>query len=498
MSKPDAPTPPDPQATAAAQTGTNVSTAVANSFLNNVNQNTPDGSLTYDPTGSYSWTDPSTGTNYNIPRWTSTQTLSPSGQALQTQNNATKLNLATMGNQQSSKVMGLLSQPFDPNSNAPIGGNAQNILNAPQAQTSYDSGGQIQSSLGDYGQQQTSFDTSGAANPNNIQSTYGSGLDVNAVQQALWGQMQPGLNVQQDKLQQQLADQGIRYGSAAYNNAMQPFGAQYNNALLQTITGATGQQATEMGIQNQLGQFNNAAQQQAYAQQQGIGQFANDAQQQNYNQMLGAGSFANAAQGQQNAQNAGAASFYNAGAGQQLAQQQSGFNAANSQRNQYMQEQYQQRNQPLNEISALMSGSQVQQPNWLNSPTSQIPTTDYAGIVNQNFAQQSQNYQSANANWQSTMGGLLGLGGKLGAAAITSDERVKENILPMGSVFAAGEDGEAKKLPISEWSYIGDPERHVGPMAQDVEKVDKRAVTTRGGVKHIYPAKVMGSILRAA
>ena len=47
MSKPDAPTPPDPQATAQAQTGTNVSTAVANAYLGHVNQVTPDGALDY-------------------------------------------------------------------------------------------------------------------------------------------------------------------------------------------------------------------------------------------------------------------------------------------------------------------------------------------------------------------------------------------------------------------------------------------------------------------
>ena len=54
MSKPDPPTPPNPYQTAAAQTGTNVSTGVANAFLNNVNQITPEGSLNYDVTGNYS------------------------------------------------------------------------------------------------------------------------------------------------------------------------------------------------------------------------------------------------------------------------------------------------------------------------------------------------------------------------------------------------------------------------------------------------------------
>jgi len=218
------------------------------------------------------------------------------------------------------------------------------------------------------------------------------------------------------------------------------------------------------------------------------------AQQQMYDQLMGRGSFANAAQAQQNAQNAGAAGFYNTGAQQQLGQQQSGFNAQNAARNQYMQEAYQARNQPMNEVAALASGSQVQNPNWLNTPQSQIATTDIGGLINQNFAQQQQNYQTSMNSWNATMGGLLGLG----AGALKSDERSKENIVPMGSVFAATPEGERKKLPISEWSYKGDPERHVGPMAQDVEKIDKRAVTERGGVKHIYPRAVMGSILRAA
>ena len=55
-----------------------------------------------------------------------------------------------------------------------------------------------------------------------------------------------------------------------------------------------------------------------------------------------------------------------------------------------------------------MSGSQVQQPNCLNTPRSQIATTDFAGITNAEFAQQQQGiYQTAqNQNWQQLMGGV--------------------------------------------------------------------------------------------
>src|SRR4029434_11297118 len=92
----NAPDPPNPLATAAAQTSTNVSTAVANAFLNNYNQVTSQGNLTYttDPSQNFTWTDPTTGSTYSIPRFTATQTLSPEQQAIQTQNQRAQLNLA--------------------------------------------------------------------------------------------------------------------------------------------------------------------------------------------------------------------------------------------------------------------------------------------------------------------------------------------------------------------------------------------------------------------
>ena len=482
MSKPDPPTPPNPIATAAAQTGTNVSTGVANAYLNNVNQVTPTGNLTYDTTGSHQWTDPSTGQTYTIPTFTATQTQSPTGQQLQSLNDQTKINLGQMGLQQSNSIKSLLGNPMN-FSGAPQAGNAQGILGVPQAATSFDPGGQIQSSL----------NLSGAADPNNIQSTYGSGFDLASVQKALMGQMQPQLDIQKQQLQQQLADQGIRYGSAAYNNAFTPFNSQENNAWMQSITGATGQQAQAMNTANQLASFQNAAQQQGYEQQ------------------LGAGSFANQAAGQQFAQNSALATFNNAGLAQQLAQQQSGFNAQNAARNQYMQEQYAQRNQPINEITSLMSGSQVANPNFVNTPGSQIATTDFAGITNQNFQNQMGIYNAQNQNYQQLMGGLLGLGA---SALKPSDERIKENIVPMGKVLAMDPDHDETKsrmatifadtdkdeLPIYQYSYKGDPSstRHIGPMAQDVERIDPQAVKSIGGVKHIDTRRVMGSILRAA
>ena len=511
MGKPEPPSPPNPYQTAGAQTGTNVSTAVANSFLNNMNQQTPGGALNYDVTGTHTWTDPSTNTTYNIPRFTATQQLTPIGQDTQNATDVAKRQMAEIAKQQSGSIGTLLANGMDPSFNtqgylsanpdvaqyamqqgldptefarqhyqqygigeqragwqSPQAGDASAITGVPKAATSFAGGGPIQSTFGDAG---------------DITRSYGPQDDFSAdrgrVEEALYGRLNPQLERDRASIEQRLADQGIRYGSQAYASAMDDYNRQSTDARL-AVTSAGGQeQQRMMDMAAQRAGFQNAAQQQAY------------------DQAQGRGSFANMAQGQQFGQNAQQAAFGNAGLAQQLAQAQSGFNAQQAGRNQYMQEAYQQRNQPINEITSLMSGSQVQSPNWMNTPQSQIPTTDFAGIMNQNFAQQSQNYQSANQNWQSLMGGLLGMGGNIaGAGLLRSDRRAKKNVEKIGSVFAY--DG---KLPMYEYEYKDAADgtgKRIGPMAQDVEKLDPDAVSEIGGVKHIDPRRVMGGILRAA
>lgn len=56
------------------------------------------------------------------------------------------------------------------------------------------------------------------------------------------------------------------------------------------------------------------------------------------------------------------------------------------------------------------------------------------------------------------------------AAFMFSDERLKEDAERIGET----DDG----IPIYKWRYKGDPQMHVGPMAQDVEKVKPEAVVT--------------------
>ncbi len=93
-------------------------------------------------------------------------------------------------------------------------------------------------------------------------------------------------------------------------------------------------------------------------------------------------------------------------------------NAAIGQGNQEQQTLFNQmfalQNQPLNEYSALASGSQVQNPSFQSVPTATQANTDIAGINSTAFNQQLQaaNYSNQGIN------NLFSLGGQLGSAAI--------------------------------------------------------------------------------
>jgi len=459
------PPPPNPADTARASTSTNVGTSIANAFLNNTNQITPEGSLRYDVTGNHTWYDPYTGMNVNIPTFTATQSLTPQGQAIQDQSMAAKLNMAGMANAQSARLSSHLANDINL-SNAPAAGDAGAIGSVPKALTEFD----------DVGQQQTEFGEAG-----DITRSYGPGdfsADRNRVEDALYQRLNPQLERERGNIEQRLEEQGIRYGSPAYKQAMDDYNRQANDARI-GVTAAGGQeQQRMMDMAAQRAGFENAAQQQAYTQAQGRGQFANMAQSTAFQQ--------EAARGE----------FTNAGLAQQIAQAQSGFNAQNMSRNQYMNEQYALRNQPINEISSLLSGSQISNPNFVNTPNNQIPTTDVAGLINNRFSQDMDIYKQESANQNALMGGIFGL---MGGMMKMSDERMKTDVDKVGTIFATDPKGSERELPVYEYAYKHDPERerHVGPMAQDVERIDRRAVKTRKGIKYIDQAK-LGSILKVA
>jgi len=131
-------------------------------------------------------------------------------------------------------------------------------------------------------------------------------------------------------------------------------------------------------------------------------------------------------------------------------------------------------NMPLNTLSALRSGSQVQNPSFVNS--AQQATTggaDILGAAQMGYNAQMGDFNAKQAAQQSFNQGLMGLAG---AGIMASDIRMKENIkqihwLPNG-------------LPVYEFEYkpefkdIAGHGKFVGVMAQEVELVQPEAVIT--------------------
>jgi len=69
------------------------------------------------------------------------------------------------------------------------------------------------------------------------------------------------------------------------------------------------------------------------------------------------------------------------------------------------------RNQPINEITALMSGGQVNQPQFGNTPQTSVANTDVAGITQAGYENSLTPWKAENDSRNAMMGGLFSLGG---------------------------------------------------------------------------------------
>lgn len=137
------------------------------------------------------------------------------------------------------------------------------------------------------------------------------------------------------------------------------------------------------------------------------------------------------------------------------------------------------RNQPINEVTGLLSGTQI----GGQAPQSGVAPTDYAGLVGQKYAADQQAY----GNMWGGVGNLLGAG--LGGWAQggfmmpkLSDERTKTDISKVGKT----DEG----LPIYTYRYKGSPMMEMGVMAQEVAKKKPGAVHSRGGLMAVDYSKV--------
>ena len=170
------------------------------------------------------------------------------------------------------------------------------------------------------------------------------------------------------------------------------------------------------------------------------------------------------------------------------ANQQMGMDTQN--RSRYIAELLAQRQTPLNEINALMSGSQVNNP-FANGIGYQGGASVQAAPIFSAAQQQGQadlnawNAQQSGAN--SMMGGLFSLGAAglmapAGTFSAFSDRRLKRNIVKIGEYL----NGLAKY----SFTYIWG-EKAIGAMADEVEKLIPEAVMTHpSGYKMVDYAMV--------
>ena len=425
---PSAPAAPNYTAAAQATAEGNLDAARAATAANRVNQITPYGNLDYTITGE----DP-----YGNPTWTARTSLSDVGQQLLGNQNAASLGLGSAITSQLGQVQDVMGRGFNPNTPAiQYGGQAPTLGQVGQA-------GQAQG-MGNAPTLQTGLDYQGM-----------EGWDKAT---ALLNQrLQPQIQQSEERLQAQLANQGIVAGTEAYNRAMAQQGQKTNDLLTQAQLAGQNVQQNLFGQALQGGSFANQAMLGQNQAQLGNVAQSNQALQQNYANQL--------ATQQQN----------NQALQQMYANQQAGAGLSNQAQQQAYNQALTQYNMPLNTLSALRTGAQVQNPSFVNS--AQQATTsgaDILGAAQMGYNAQMGDFNQKQAAQQNFNQGLMGLGGA-GIMAF-SDIRMKENIkqihwLPNG-------------LPVYEYEYkpefkdIAGHGKFVGVMAQEVEMVQPEAVIT--------------------
>jgi len=352
---------------------------------------------------------------YGNPTWTATTNLSDVGRQLLGTQNAASLGLGQTINAQLGNVQNVMGKGFNPQT-API------TTNVGQANLNPLTG-------------QANLQT---------QTDYAGGMQGwDKANQLLMARLQPQMEIQQKNLDAQLANQGVVAGTEAYNRAKMGLGMQQNDLLNQAqLSGlSAGNTLFNQGLQG--AQFGNAAQQQGYQNTQAQQQANNAIAQQQFGNQLTNANLGNAAQQQQ-------------------------YNQAMTNYN-----------MPLNTLSALRTGAQVQNPTFINAP--QQATTAGADLLGAATAQGNYNTaanNAATAAQSSLTGGLMNLGGTLGAVALMSDIRTKENIEPIGvaqnglTVYRYEYKNEFKDCELAGHGV------HYGYMAQEVEQVYPYAVRT--------------------
>lgn len=295
----------------------------------------------------------------------------------------------------------------------------------------------------------------------------------NDAQAQLFAQNMAGAGFQNQAQQQAFDQAAARLGA---QNAAQSANFGQNIAAGQFGNEAAGQL---FGMNMQNANLNNTAQAQQFGQNAAQQQAFNQASTQALQNELARLGFGNEAQNQAFSQGLSAAGFQNQTRQQALAEALAMAQFQNDQRAAGIQEQAYLRQLPINEMAALLANGQVNLPQFQGGGQVNVAAPDYAGLVGKNYASQMNNYNQQMAARNSTMGGLFGLAGGLGSAAImASDRRVKRDIVRIGTYGR-------RRVPVYAYRYLGRPEIQIGVMAQEVAQIVPEAVSEFAGIKAV-------------
>jgi hypothetical protein len=471
-SSPAAPTPPDPVATAQAQAAANKESAMTTAQLGNPNITNPYGTSTTqyganaffaaNPAAAaqfqndsyglspedfaklYSKDRPGMANAYSEYTPYVTQTLNPESQKIFDAQQSTKQQLADLSNLGATNASKVLNTPFQFNgaaANTTIDSGGA-ISQGPNASNFLAAGGPSASNfMAGAGPSAANFMAGNAPNAANYQAATGlntsnvAAMPINAgttAQSAIMSRLEPQLARNRVSTETQLINQGLRPGSEAYNNAATLLGQQENDQRTQAALQGIGldMSANQQGFNQATtaGQFGNQAQAQNFgqglasqnatnaAQAQNFGQgnvqqgIYNAAQAQNFGQGTSAQNMLNQAAGQNYTQNYNTTAQNNAAQQQQFAQNAQIAAFENQARQQALAEAIQQRQMPLNEITALMSGSQIQNPQFQPYTGANVAPAPIAQTMQNAYAGQQNAYNQEVASNNATTGGLFQLG----------------------------------------------------------------------------------------
>jgi len=136
-------------------------------------------------------------------------------------------------------------------------------------------------------------------------------------------------------------------------------------------------------------------------------------------------------------------------------------------------------NAPLNYLNGLMSGSQVQTPQFQSTPGIMANAPNYQNAVNSNYQGQLNAYNAGTGSQNSFMSGLFGLGSSA-LNSYFSDRRLKSNIVQIGKTFGG--------INVYEYDIFG--QRTQGVMADEVEHIPGAVSVSPSGYKMVDYSKV--------